>query len=816
MPCSLKILFSVFGVLILNFGKAQITLAFQGGEAGDNWNYISSGADETAAAQAFLLDNIVSGSKSIVVGGNTAGGSCIDGGSGSGSSVVRFFDFETIDISTSNQHFRKLSFNYGNRLPVCVGTGWDTGEDLIFTAFHDGIAQTPVTLVVGNNNLVIPIKDYNYTHEIPPCVSQFSFRISINTNRRDELLILDDVRLTTTELNSGGILGTLVSRTICESELPYTWNGLTFMQTGQQSETYTNIFGCDSLVTYALTVTAFQTPAFSLFGPYCENSIIPSLPESSLNNISGTWSPILNNTLTTEYTFTPLVDQCAIPITRTIQIIQNEIPTFNALGPYCSGETIPDLPINSLNGILGSWSPIINNLSSTTYTFNPAPNQCATEASLTIEITPIANPSFDNIGPFCQGVNNIALPEESNNGIFGTWQPAFNNTITTTYSFTPNTGQCSNQASMEIQINPQFNVDTYVALCENQVPYTWNGHSLTTSGTYSVTLSSNLGCDSIVNLTLMVAPTAIISQNIEVCESDLPYHFFNQAIITPGIYSYTTNNDNQCDTTFILNLNIKLITPFDIANPPLFTCDSPIDIFFSMTGGQNATQCLWSSAGETLSNCDGFNMMYYSEGCYDVSLTITDSFGCRETIVKENIICILPSPVSNFSVHPNIAEIDDEIFIQNLSSGATDHILLFNNNISTIAQDEIISFSNLGDYEVLLIATNEIGCSDTSSQIIRITESLLMFVPNSFTPDGKLSNNIFLPIMSQGFNPDKYKLSIFNRWGELVFVSEDLTFGWDGTYDNKNVPEGVYIWQIEVQNSSLINEIHRGHINLIR
>ena len=93
---------------------------------------------------------------------------------------------------------------------------------------------------------------------------------------------------------------------------------------------------------------------------------MPALPTTSTNGISGTWSPALDNTTTTTYTFTPTsaaLPDCAIPTTITISITPSTIPTFNAVGPYCYGETIPALPTTSTNGISGTWSPALDNLS---------------------------------------------------------------------------------------------------------------------------------------------------------------------------------------------------------------------------------------------------------------------------------------------------------------------------------------------------------------------------------------------------------------------------------------------------------------------
>lgn len=797
--------------------SAQVTLAFQGGEAGGTWNYTSSGTDATAAAQAFLTGNIVAGTQSIVVGGNTPGGSCIDGGSGSGASVARFFTFEAIDISSSNQYSRTLSFYYGNRLPSCVGTGWDSGEDLIFTAFHDGVAQTPVTLVVGNNNLVIPIQENQYAHIIPPCVSSFSFHISINTNRRDELLFLDNVLLTTTQLNSGGSAGMLVNQTICETQLPFAWNGLTFNQAGQQSVTFTNSFGCDSVVTYALAVNTLSTPLFPITGPYCSGASIPALPTTSTNNVSGTWSPAINNLSTTTYTFTPNNGQCANSVNQAIEITPVQTPSFNTYGPYCSGDAIPNLPTSSINNISGTWSPTINNTATTTYTFTPGGQQCATQTTMSITVNPIVAPSFQNIGPFCAGSVIPDLASTSINGITGVWSPEINNNASTNYTFTPTPSQCAENANMVIQIDQPYNVNQTVALCQNQIPYIWNGLSLTVSGTYSVTLSSQQACDSTVNLNLTVAPTAVVNQSIQICESDLPYTFFGQTISGPGVYEHTTNNGSDCDSTFILNLSITPVVPITISNAPTATCNPSLNLVFTIQGAQNVTQCAWSTTGQSGTNCDGFPVQYNYIGCHDLSLTVTDINGCVQTITEINIACLLPSPDANYSINPIHAEIEDEINLVNLSSGATNYSWQFGDYSGSYGiENPIISYQAPGEYVISLIAINEFGCTDTNSQVVRITEPVLFYVPNTFTPDGKYFNDIFLPIMTQGFDPYQYRLTIFNRWGETIFVSQHPTKGWEGKYNGLDVPDGTYIWQIEFQNTQEINEVHRGHVHLIR
>ena len=271
---------------------AQTNLFYQSGNPGDNWNFSSTGADATAAAQAISALNYTSGPQSLVVGGNTSGGSCIDGGSGNGPSTARTFTFDAVDISTSNQFGRTLTFNWGNRQPVCTGTGWDTGENLIFTPIHNGQTQANITVATGANDAVFNIANNTFTYTVPPCVNSFSFILSINTNRRDELLFLDDVLLTTPSFNVPQEI-TSITMTVCPSDLPFDWNGVTITAAGVYDATLTNAFGCDSLLQLTVTIGSGSTQNVTL--QLCEGDF-PYQYNGETYNGPGTFTQVFENT----------------------------------------------------------------------------------------------------------------------------------------------------------------------------------------------------------------------------------------------------------------------------------------------------------------------------------------------------------------------------------------------------------------------------------------------------------------------------------------------------------------------------------------
>ena len=187
---------------------------------------------------------------------------------------------------------------------------------------------------------------------------------------------------------------------------------------------------------------------------------LTALPTTSNNGITGTWSPALNNTATTTYTFTPDAGQCATTTTLTITVNPVLTPTFDPFGTLCLNSTAPALPLTSNNGITGTWNPATIStaaVGTTTYTFTPAAGQCATATSIDITIDVQITPVFTAIGPLCVGAAAPALPAVSNNGITGTWSPATISTAaagTTTYTFTPDAGQCATATtSIDVTVN---------------------------------------------------------------------------------------------------------------------------------------------------------------------------------------------------------------------------------------------------------------------------------------------------------------------------------------------------------------------------
>ncbi|MDB4754948.1 gliding motility-associated C-terminal domain-containing protein [bacterium] len=107
--------------------------------------------------------------------------------------------------------------------------------------------------------------------------------------------------------------------------------------------------------------------------------------------------------------------------------------------------------------------------------------------------------------------------------------------------------------------------------------------------------------------------------------------------------------------------------------------------------------------------------------------------------------------------------------------------------------------------------TDEYGCVATDSVTVYVTGSI--YIPNTFTPNDNSLNQYFL---AYGTEIEYFEMLVYNRWGQLIFTSDDITKGWDGTYKGLESPIGTYVWKIWYQEYSGEEGKAIGHVNLVR
>ncbi len=315
-------------------------------------------------------------------------------------------------------------------------------------------------------------------------------------------------------------------------------------------------------------------------------------------------NPTLSPTVTTTYTVT-ISDACGETTTEniTINVFPVETPIFDPIAPICEGDALAPLPTTSNNGITGTWSPALDNTTTTTYTFTPDNNQCSPETTLEIVVNPFITPTFPVVAPICDGAVLAPLPVTSNEGITGTWSPALDNTATTTYTFTPDAGQgCVLPTTLEIVVNPNFvpQFDGVTAICDGDalspLPTTSNDGITgtwapaldnTTTTTYTFTPDAGQGCALAATLEIVVIPNITPQFDVvaPICDGDAlaPLPTTSNDGIT-GTWSPALDNTTTTTYTFTpdagqgcaLETTLEIVVIPNIT--PLFDAVAPICI----------------------------------------------------------------------------------------------------------------------------------------------------------------------------------------------------------------------------------------------
>jgi len=130
-------------------------------------------------------------------------------------------------------------------------------------------------------------------------------------------------------------------------------------------------------------------------------------------------------------------------------------------------------------------------------------------------------------------------------------------------------------------------------------------------------------------------------------------------------------------------------------------------------------------------------------------------------------------------------------------------------------QQQVYTYTTSGTHYPMQVAINEWGCRDTSFQELYI-EPFVIYIPNTFTPDGNEFNNDFNPAFA--LEVYEWELRIYNRWGQLLYETNDPEFGWDGSYNGKLVQEGVYAYVLRYVSCEQPDgwQMITGHVNLLK
>lgn len=254
----------------------------------------------------------------------------------------------------------------------------------------------------------------------------------------------------------------------------------------------------------------------------------------------------------------------------------------------------------------------------------------------------------------------------------------------------------------------------------------------------------------------------------------------------------------------------------DILIPP--TGCAPFTITFQNNTDAQGNQLVynWVLGNGQTSSAPSPTVTYPNPGTYNLTLQISSTTGCMDQFNYSWPLDIFPSPHAQFVVDPLVASIfSPEFQFVDQSWGGISCWLYFDNGDSTDQCTIFYEYPDTGHYTPYQVVINEYGCPDTAFQKIWVKPEFTYFVPNAFTVNGDGINDTF---RGYGIGIKEIDFRIYDRWGHVIFQTNDQTESWNGRHRNvgADIPNDIYVWAADV--TDVFGRYHqlRGKVLLLR
>jgi gliding motility-associated-like protein len=441
---------------------------------------------------------------------------------------------------------------------------------------------------------------------------------------------------------------------------------------------------------------------------------------------------------------------------------------------------------------------------------------------------------------------------------------------------------CVRTDEVEVTIDPIANpgVDTDYAICASDAPFpmlsvldgnpvnggTWTSPSgaviadgqydpsTDPQGEYTYTISYDV-CElsAVLSISYPIPATFQLAQDDSVCYGTVVgYEPINlQNGLTPFLYLWSFNgeslpvsdsvsfegtesgelcltivDDCQVETTDCHDLYVEQPIPVRILSDTTAACWPDVFQVYSTYDTDVITTSNWSFGdGTTYLNTDSITKGFEQPGVYDVQLQLISDLGCTYDTSISSYLSSWSPPLADWLASPTPALADDALVsFDNLSEG--DSLTYVwgishpDGNIVSQLAEPVVQFPMGigGEYNVILRVTDSNGCQDTWQNVVIVNDLFQTFIPTSFTPNNDGVNDVFR-FTGTDIDPARFKFTIFNRWGEVVFQTTDPEEGWLGNHSagTHYVSDEVYVWMALVSSKSTgEREILTGTVTLFR
>lgn len=430
-------------------------------------------------------------------------------------------------------------------------------------------------------------------------------------------------------------------------------------------------------------------------------------------------------------------------------------------------------------------------------------NPCAQTATVDVEILAVPDASIEDV-TFCEGTGLVALNANTGggswssscfaccqpNGLFdtglagvGSWQ--------LTYALA---GTCPSQGSATFTVTPNTSSAFTLAeqACANDEPLTVS--TLEPNGQWTADCSNCISAAGV----------------------------FDPVAAGPGVHTLTYTIPGVCGTATAQSIAVLSLpnasftfNPSEGCAPALIACSAPVN--------PAIVDCQWTYSQNGIGAnlpCTESVFVLENPGCYQLSHTVMDGSGCTSTSFAPELLCLSAPPSSHFTVSPAHPSLYDPLF----EVWATDSLtgIAYAWEVAGAwwydGAHQVLSIPEINEVEfnVCLEATDSVGCASLTCHLVSLSEGLYAYAPNAFTPDNDGHNDAWRMFTSG--NVTRFEIQIFDRWGALVFSSEDAETPWIGNVQNGDhfAADGMYHFQAVLRDDAYTIKTLQGTILLIR
>jgi len=365
------------------------------------------------------------------------------------------------------------------------------------------------------------------------------------------------------------------------------------------------------------------------------------------------------------------------------------------------------------------------------------------------------------------------------------------------------------------------------------------------AGTYTLTVTDSHGCSGTASATItQPAPLSVSTGGITnvTCPGDsngsaiatpvggtTPYTYVWAPMggATPvgsglkdGTYTITVMDASGCTAT--ASAAITTLNPAPVVNFSANTLNGCVPLcttftdMSSVTGG-TISSWAWNFGDGNNSTQQNPNNCFTVGGKYSVSLTATSNMGCSTTLLQSNMINAYSLPVASFT-YTSINTPDVPI---NFTDASQDPYPLTSwywtygdsSDSTSTNQNTSHTYQDTGTYCPTLTVSDIHGCTDSTKECLIVKPQFSLYIPSAFTPNGNGINDIFIP---KGANILSFTMYIFDRWGNVLYTTNDMTKGWTGIGPAGPCEQGVYIYKVSILDGASKEHSFVGSVTLLR